>query len=167
MDGISGLADLVREIKQASEAIVATDENNKQKIASLEASINELYKKVQRPGTFTTTSDESADERKSAIEMCRIRHQLISPKLDVGVAAFYEPGAGEIEEALTARRALKNFFHHGKVENLDATQKKSLTARRGLMARRLRSAPTWRSWWRNATRSSPSAHRRRRSSTPP
>jgi hypothetical protein len=88
MSNQAGLADLVREIKDASANIRSADDETRRQIRAIEASVNELYKRTGRPGSFGDDCD--TDERKSAIELCQIRKGLIAE--GDATAADYMPG---------------------------------------------------------------------------
>jgi len=122
------LADLVKEIKTASETIAAADEATKRRMEGLEASINELYKKVQRPGPAEfTANDNNADLiRKDAIGLCHIRRALQVPKND-GMTT-YEPSPAEIDDAQNYRRSLLGLWRHGDPNRLEQNIRKSLTS---------------------------------------
>jgi HK97 family phage major capsid protein len=131
---VTEVAELVAEIKAASENIAAADAHNKQALTrietkqeSLETSVNDIWKRISRPGAEHVVDDDAALARKSASELCRIRRSLTVPKLDIGVADDYAPSSSEIDEALAARKALKSLFRNGEAR-LDHLQKKSLSS---------------------------------------
>ncbi len=103
MSDYSGLGSLVAEIKEASRNLEEGDARTDKRLAAIETSVNELFKKTSRPGGFADDHDE-VSERKSATEMCRIKHALDVPKIET---TEYVPGSAYIDEASTARRALK------------------------------------------------------------
>ena len=74
------LAALVDQVKQASANLDANDTRINKLIGQLEKSINELYLKHQRPNSSWNTTDDEVTERKSAVELCRIRRNLTIPK---------------------------------------------------------------------------------------
>jgi hypothetical protein len=55
--------------------------------------VNELFKKSARSGGCVVMNDD-ASERKSATEMCDIKHALTVPKTD-GLRTEYIPASGE------------------------------------------------------------------------
>ena len=65
--------------------------------------------------------------RKSAIELCRVRHELNVPK-DSGNAAAYTPGSGEIEDAIMHKAALDLLLRSGDPNTLPSDYRKSLSA---------------------------------------
>lgn len=76
----AGLAQLVQEIKLASENIRKSDDESRHRLG-IEASVNELFKRTGHPGA--EWNSDLTDERKSAIEMCRARHNERLPKSDL------------------------------------------------------------------------------------
>jgi HK97 family phage major capsid protein len=121
----SNLAELVEQIKAASANITAGDVRTNARIDDIEKAVNEVLRKAGRPGF----SDDGFDggERKSAIEMCKVRHGERVPK-DDGVTKVYSPSSSEIDEALAARRAFSHVIRHGDARKLDAYVQKSLSA---------------------------------------
>jgi HK97 family phage major capsid protein len=120
-----GLGALVEEVRRAREGIDQGDAKTHKRIDGIEHSINDLFRRVSRPGH--ETADDSTFERKSAIELCHIRRNLTVPKND-GSTASYAPAPAEIDEALIVRKALRNLFRHGDPMRLDPTERKSLTS---------------------------------------
>jgi hypothetical protein len=102
----AGLAQLVQEIKLASANIRTADDETRRQIRAIEESVNDLYRKVGRPGGFS--DDRDTDERKSAIELCRVQKSLIAEG-DASMAD-YMPGSAEIQTAMRARQGLKALF---------------------------------------------------------
>ncbi len=92
MSDLAGLSDLVREIKQASENIEMGDARTAERIEGLEKHINELYKKTSRPGGFDGYREDELYERKSAVEMCKMRHNERLPKSDLTTAEYAPTG---------------------------------------------------------------------------
>jgi len=121
------LADLVAEIKAASANIANGDSWINKRVDQIEKSLNEIYRKVNRPGA-ERTDDEEVAERKEAIGLCRTRRALTVPKFDAGVSDNYEPSAAEIDDGLRARRGIKNLWRHANPERLDALERKSLSS---------------------------------------
>jgi hypothetical protein len=66
MSDMTGLPGLVSEIREASRNIEVLDSKHKKRLDSIEASVNELYKRTGRPG-FMAADDDGVAERKSAI----------------------------------------------------------------------------------------------------
>lgn len=118
------LGELVEQIKAASANIVAGDAAMNGRIDAVERAVDELFRKAGRP--FGGELDDS-DQRKSAIEMCKVRHAERVPK-DDGVTKAYSPSSVEIDEALAARRAFSHVIRHGDASKLDAFEQKSLSA---------------------------------------
>jgi len=59
------------------------------RIDQIEKSVNELFKKVSRPG-FSAERDDDDLARKDATQLCIIKHALVVPKND-GNTAEYVP----------------------------------------------------------------------------
>lgn len=121
------LTALVEEVRRASSSLEAGDTKTNKRIDELAQSINELFRKAGRPGTMITADDEIS-ERKSAIGLCHTRRNLTTPKIDAGVSDDWTPSSSEIDQALTARRAMKALFRHGDTSRLDALEQKSLSS---------------------------------------
>jgi HK97 family phage major capsid protein len=117
------LGDLAAEIRKASQIL----ERGDARIDQIEASINELFRKVGRPGMGYSETADADFERKSATEMCMIRHAERVPKVD-GVIKEYSPSNSEIDEAMAARRGFSHTIRHGSAANCDAFVQKSLSA---------------------------------------
>jgi HK97 family phage major capsid protein len=117
---------LIEEIKRASASIASGDTKMHERIKEIEASVNDLFKRVSRPGGFTDDKDE-ASARKHARELCIVKHDLQQPKVDVAAAA-YEPSTNEIDEAVRANRAMKALWRHADPGKLDHMERKSLSA---------------------------------------
>lgn len=60
--------------------------------------------------------------------MCQIRHADRMPKDDGITTKAYCPSSSEVDEALTARRAFKQYLRHGELAKLDNLERKSLSA---------------------------------------
>jgi hypothetical protein len=101
-----GLGALVSEIKQASENITQADANNARRLESIEGSINDLYRKVGRPGA-EGGRDDVTFERKDATEMCKSRHANTVKKVE---EVDYSPSGAEVDEAIAAQRGLKAYL---------------------------------------------------------
>jgi HK97 family phage major capsid protein len=121
---IQGLGDLVAQIREASQNIEAGDARMGQRLDGIEKSINELFLK-SRPSGSAGDYDGEVSERKSVVEMCRIKHALDTPKVQT---TEYVPNSAYVDEAITARRALKALIRHGDMNKLEPTERKSLSA---------------------------------------
>jgi len=117
---------LVEEIKRASADIATGDQRTASRFDEVERSVNELFKRIGRPGSVTERDDD-ADERKSAADLCILKHDLQQPKVDVA-AAEYAPSSNEIDEAVRANRAMKALWRHADPGKLDPMERKSLSA---------------------------------------
>jgi HK97 family phage major capsid protein len=118
--GYDNLGDLAAEIRKASTLL----ERGDARIDGIEASVNELFRKVGRPA-FNYHGGDDGDERKDAIGLCLTKHLLDRPK-DDGVAPNYTPGSGEIDEALRCKKAIVKLFRTGELGHLDQAERKSL-----------------------------------------
>ena len=64
-----------------------------------------------------------------AVEYCKARKALTTPKIEADVSPDYQPTSTEVDEAVTARRALKNLFRVGDPARLgNPLQTKSLSS---------------------------------------
>ena len=112
------LAALVDQVKQASANLDANDTRINKLIGQLEKSINELYLKHQRPNSSWNTTDDEVTERKSAVELCRIRRNLTIPKTTTAapsrrrcrvISCIVDPTdiAGLVGQATTSAESVK------------------------------------------------------------
>jgi predicted phage gp36 major capsid-like protein len=118
------LSSMVAEIQRVGASISAGDTRMDARIDEIQKAVNDLYVRAGRPGASFDGCD--CDERKSAIEMCKIRHAERMPKIDVAKA--YEPSAAEIDEAMAARPGFSHTIRHGTAATCDAYVQKSLSA---------------------------------------
>ena len=95
--------ELVAEIKAATGGIKEGDHKFRQRLDGFEQSLNELYKKVGRPGHEVV--DDTITERKDAIARCRNWHDLQTPK-DTG-GAIYSPDQAAINNAKLATKSMR------------------------------------------------------------
>ena len=114
---MSDNAQILEMLKECGDSIAAWDSEGKRRFAALEKSVNDLYLRQGRPGA--PADNDSCDERKSAIDYCRVRKQLTTPKIEGDVQADYQPSHTEIDEAMHARRGVKNLFRKRDPANLD------------------------------------------------
>jgi hypothetical protein len=91
--------DLIAEIKSA-------------RLGDVEASVNEIYKRLNRPGFDNGYSVDEIDERKDVSEWLCTKHALATPMND-GLSPAYEPSSDEIAEGLIARKAIRALWRHG------------------------------------------------------
>jgi HK97 family phage major capsid protein len=124
MSDMTGLNDLVAQVKEASLNIKRADAAFGQRLDGLENNVNELFKKTSRPG-FGGERDDASTERKSAVEMCRMKHALDVPKVET---SEYVPSSAQVDAAIAARRGLRQMIRHGDINKLDAFERKSLSA---------------------------------------
>lgn len=125
--GMENLGDLLNEIKATREALDRGDDVTTRRITALETTINDLFKRLGRPGLSNSDGDYDF-ERKSAIDYCRTRKHLTTPKIAADVTPDYMPTAAEIDEAIVARKALRSLIRHGDVKRLDHLEMKSLSS---------------------------------------
>jgi HK97 family phage major capsid protein len=123
MSNMTGLADLVAEIKSASRNIEAGDARNAKRLDSIEQSVNELFKRTGRPGGYTDFSD--TDERKDAAAMVIAKHSIDVPRFET---TEYQPSSSQIDEAMLAMRGLRQLIRHGDPNKLSSDVRKSLSA---------------------------------------
>jgi hypothetical protein len=124
MSDMSGLGDLVDQIKETTHDIKRADDAFGKRLADVEKSINDLYRKTSRPGGFSADL-AATDERRDAVELCRIKHALDVPKIET---TEYIPGSAQVDAALAARRGLLALIRHGDMNRLDSFERKSLSA---------------------------------------
>jgi len=124
MSDMTGIADLVAQVKEASASIAQGDDRFTKRLDGLENSINELYRKTSRPGGF---GGGETDERKDAIGHCIAKHDLLQPK-DDGRVGQYSPSEAQISEAMTARKALRALWRVGNPTQLSTEHQKSLSS---------------------------------------
>jgi HK97 family phage major capsid protein len=122
MSDMTGLGDLVAEVKKASENITQSDNVFTKRLDGIEGSVNELFRRTGRPGGFI---DGSTDECKEALEMCRVRHSTLVAKHE---DAEYAPRAAEVDQAISAQKALSQYLRHGDLNRLAPEYRKSLSA---------------------------------------
>jgi hypothetical protein len=85
------------------------------RLESVEAGINELYKAARRPaGNF---DHDDVDERKSAVDLCILKHDIDKPRTDGGTPE-YNPSHAEIKTAIVYNKAIRSLLHHGNTELL-------------------------------------------------
>src|SRR5262249_41643040 len=99
------------------------DNKFSKRMDAFEESLNTLFKKMQRPRAELT--NDNVDERKAAIELCIVKHQLSAPK---SAADDYAPSPGDIDNAVLYNKALHLLFRQGDPAQLEPTYKKALTS---------------------------------------
>ena len=118
------LGDVMAELRKIDGALDIRDGHLQKRFAELEASINDILKRQQRPGG---EGHGESSERSNAIEFCILKHDIDVPKTD-GTTSIYVPSQTAIDTAITATRAIRSLFRHGNLGRLDPTEKKSLTS---------------------------------------
>jgi hypothetical protein len=123
----TGLADIMKDVRAASENIATAETRTARSLAELrkssldleskyvglESSVNDLWKRVQRSSAEGSGYD--IDERKDAIA-CHVKHGLTIPKND-GHAPPYTPSASEVDEAMMATKAIRSLFRCANASN--------------------------------------------------
>jgi hypothetical protein len=79
------LAELIAEMKAAIAAIELGDARINSRVDEIKKAVNEVLRKIGRPGE---NADYADFERKSASEMCAIRHAERVPKDDGVIKAY-------------------------------------------------------------------------------
>src|SRR5262249_41506757 len=102
------------------------DTKHAARMDALETSINELFKKIQRPGA--EAANDNTDKHQEAVDLCILKHKLTVPKND-GFGAIYVPSSSEIANARTYRGGLESLWRVGDPNRLvDGDQRKSLSS---------------------------------------
>jgi HK97 family phage major capsid protein len=141
------VSDLLRDIKNTQEQIVRADAERVRMIqekadksavdkvsadlarhvGALQAAVDSLSKKVNRPGGSSHDSG-SIDQRANARELCLQKHLLRVPKIDHGGEFRFAPSEAELDEATAAIAGFKAMLKAGDISTLPEIQKKGLTA---------------------------------------
>jgi len=124
MSDMTGLDDLVVQIKQVTDDIKVADTDFGQRLDSVEKSVNQLFLKTSRPGP--DSGGDFGFERKEAVEFCKSRHHALTH--NKAEEFEYSPSSGEIDLAINARRGLKAFLRHGDLNRLPTEHRKGLSA---------------------------------------
>ena len=120
------LAAILADVRAASENMEQHDAATQARFAALETSLNDLFIRLGRPGL--SGDNDNNFERKQAIDYCRVRKALTTPKLEGNASLDYEPNHDEVSEALSARPELKNLFRRRDPNLLDPQERKSLSS---------------------------------------
>jgi len=154
MTDMTGIAELVKEVKAASENMAAADENTKKtledlqkslgaqdgrmikideavkafetKHASFETSLNDLMKKIGRPGAENHTNGFDAKEHKAAFDLLELKHEDRLKKKDL--LHPFQPSDDEIKGAIDYRKALTVAMNTLDPSSLPSEIRKSLSA---------------------------------------
>jgi HK97 family phage major capsid protein len=122
----SGILEQINSLKGELDVIVDTrDARYIKRFEQVETSLNDLYKKLQRPGRGNDPTDD--DEHKCARDLCVLKHELDRPKND-GTTPDFIPSHDEVSTAISAHRAMRKLLRHGNLERLDQLERKSLTS---------------------------------------
>jgi len=105
------LHELVDEIRKTREGLEQGDQRVNGRIDQIEKSLNEIYRKVNRPLAEGKAANDNDLELRSAVGLCHTRRALTVPKIDAGVADNYEPSPAQIHSLVTLCRYLCNTFH--------------------------------------------------------
>ena len=122
------LTDILSAVREANGNIDAYGNQTRERIASHDKAIDDLYRKVNRPGGFGGVRDDDLLERKDAEAYCRTRRALTIPKIEANASLDYSATPGEIDEAMTAKKAMRALLRHGDPSRLEPTEKKSLSS---------------------------------------
>ena len=93
-----------------------------QKFTAIETSINDLMRKLGRPGV--EFSDET--NRKAAIGLCEMKHHLQVPKKDLQLP--FAPTEVQISEAAVACTAMKALINSASIDLLPSDYRKALSS---------------------------------------
>lgn len=121
---IEGLSPTVKDTVDKLERIAKDQAAAIEKQQSIEATINELAKKVNRP-QFERPEREEA-ERKAAIGLLELKHQFHIQKKDA--AHPFNPTDTDIESAVIASKAMRSLIHSTDIGQLPEDQRKALSA---------------------------------------
>jgi hypothetical protein len=124
MSDMTGLNDLVAQVKQVTDDIRVADSSFGKRLNSVEANINELYRKTSRPA-FGGEREDASFERKEAVAMCQSRRALTVNKVE---EREYSPSSAEVDQAISAQHALKAYLRHGDLDRLGPEHRKGLSA---------------------------------------
>ena len=106
------LASVAAQIERASANLALADAKTGGEFAAIRKDLDELFRRTGRPGGSSDGFDAS-DERRSAITMCKTRHDLLTPKIDAGAPDHWEPSSSEVDEAMIARRCFRRCSEAG------------------------------------------------------
>jgi len=117
--------DLLAEMRKVREAF--DKHYSALRVDTLEEGLNDLYKRMNRPGGFEGGYGSDALECKDALQMCLDRHSWERQKTE-GREVDYTPSSDESESAVIAQKAWRKIIRHGRFERLDHDEQKSLSA---------------------------------------
>jgi len=127
MSGAESLAELVAEVRAAAASMEAGDTKTNARIDHLSKALDGVLIRLNRPGADRSANDNDADIRKSATELCVLKHKLQMPKDDG--SAIYVPSPDQVEEAVTyISRGLRGLWRHGDPNKCDGIERKSLSS---------------------------------------
>jgi HK97 family phage major capsid protein len=118
---------LVAELRKAKTLIERGNTTLNERVDEIERSLNEVLIGQRRPGADSYTADDRELERKSALTMCHDRHSWQHQRNE-GKWIEYRPSGDEIDEAVTAQRAIRAILRHGDFARLDHVEQKSLSS---------------------------------------
>jgi HK97 family phage major capsid protein len=119
---------LLTEIRKATLLIEQRDAVLTDRVTDVEKSLNEVLVGMRRPGADGYGGDAGdLDERKSAVEMCQARFNWQHQKIE-GRPLAYHPSSAEIDDAVSAQKALRAIMRHGDFARLDHIEQKSLSS---------------------------------------
>jgi len=120
----NNIAKLLAEINSTARTRVDAIEES---LAEQKESVNDLYKRLGRPGAEYSADDRDL-EQKSAIEMCCDRYGWQHQRNEGRGFIEFHPSADEIAEAITAQKAWRAMLRHGDIQRLDPLEQKSLSS---------------------------------------
>lgn len=115
-------------MKRSGERLIVLDGDLKEvkaQCASLETSVNDIWKRTGRPGSVLT-SDDDVSERKAAIEFLQWQHEDRIKKKDHQNP--FVPAEEQIKSAITYRKALNAAMHAADHNTMPVEYRKSLSA---------------------------------------
>jgi hypothetical protein len=117
------LTNLLAEIRGANARLDERDSATRSRLATLEATVNDLMRRAGRPSAgFGET-----DERTQAVELLRMKHHASLTKHD---PLFGEPNfsSEQVSEATLAIKGIKTLMHSTSIDQLPLDQRKALSA---------------------------------------
>ncbi|UGY16730.1 phage major capsid protein [Bradyrhizobium septentrionale] len=117
------LVDLINEVKATRDVLATGDVERDKILKQVRADVDRLALRVNRPG-FDNISDDA--NRKAAIGLLRLKHDLKIPKHDVQHP--FVASEDQIAEATTHIEALKALMHSADVGRLPEAMRKALSS---------------------------------------
>jgi len=98
--------ELVTELRKSREVLDRHGTKLDRRVSELGETVDDLCRRMNRPGGDGGYSAEEVDERKDLVAWLHTKHALATPKNDGGAPA-YEPTSAEISDAAVARKAMR------------------------------------------------------------